>query len=407
MHLRLRLVAAALSAGIVLAGCSTPIAADEEPAALSATTTPADAPTTSPSASPSASPSGSPSPTEEARPPSSDGRLEKVETIAGDISPKSVTATGTGLVFAQNMMYTHTVTVYDARRSSWSRRSPTRSTLVPVRRPDTPGIYRGCAGRGGRSPRTAGTPTSRTTRCTAPASDRGQRHLHAGVGLPRRASCTGSTPGPRDRPGDRGRRGAEVRRRHPGRRRRCWSPTGARYDLSVVDVAAASEVRRIPMGRIPGHRGAPRLGTAWVAVMGDTRLVEVDLTRLGGARRRRCRRGARGTCRSARTAPTSTSRSTATGSGRQGGRRHRRDRGDGADRAGTAQRRPLRRRDGALRRQLRVRHHQPRFRTADMRVVQTVDVGHRPIGITWDDETRQLWVASYSGTIAVFQDGRP
>jgi hypothetical protein len=42
-----------------------------------------------------------------------------------------------------------------------------------------------------------------------------------------------------------------------------------------------------------------------------------------------------------------------------------------------------------------------------MSVLQTVDVGHHPIGITWDDQTRQLWVASYSGTIAVFQDGRP
>jgi hypothetical protein len=34
-----------------------------------------------------------------------------------------------------------------------------------------------------------------------------------------------------------------------------------------------------------------------------------------------------------------------------------------------------------------------------------VGVGHHPIGITWDDDTRQLWVACYSGSIAVFQDG--
>ncbi len=35
-----------------------------------------------------------------------------VGTIGGHISPKSVDASDTGLVFAQNMMYTHTVTVY-------------------------------------------------------------------------------------------------------------------------------------------------------------------------------------------------------------------------------------------------------------------------------------------------------
>jgi len=35
-------------------------------------------------------------------------------TITGAISSKSVVATGTGLVFAQNMMYQHTITVYRA-----------------------------------------------------------------------------------------------------------------------------------------------------------------------------------------------------------------------------------------------------------------------------------------------------
>jgi YVTN family beta-propeller protein len=39
--------------------------------------------------------------------------LTRVRVITGAISPKSVTATGTGLVFAQNMMYRHTITVYD------------------------------------------------------------------------------------------------------------------------------------------------------------------------------------------------------------------------------------------------------------------------------------------------------
>ena len=38
-------------------------------------------------------------------------RLER--TITGAISPKLVVATGTGLVFAQNMMYRHTMTAYN------------------------------------------------------------------------------------------------------------------------------------------------------------------------------------------------------------------------------------------------------------------------------------------------------
>ena len=53
-------------------------------------------------------------------------RLHLRTTLGGNISPKSVAASGTGLVFAQNMMYRHTVTVYDARRCGSAGRSPTR-----------------------------------------------------------------------------------------------------------------------------------------------------------------------------------------------------------------------------------------------------------------------------------------
>ena len=41
------------------------------------------------------------------------GNLEKVKTITGSISPKSVVYDGKDKFFAQNMMYRHTVTVYD------------------------------------------------------------------------------------------------------------------------------------------------------------------------------------------------------------------------------------------------------------------------------------------------------
>lgn len=40
--------------------------------------------------------------------------MSEVETITGEITPKSVVASGDGLVIANNMMYSHTVTFYDA-----------------------------------------------------------------------------------------------------------------------------------------------------------------------------------------------------------------------------------------------------------------------------------------------------
>lgn len=45
----------------------------------------------------------------------SDTKMTLIKTITGAISPKSVRSSGTGLVSAHNMMYSHSVTVYDAQ----------------------------------------------------------------------------------------------------------------------------------------------------------------------------------------------------------------------------------------------------------------------------------------------------
>jgi YVTN family beta-propeller protein len=45
---------------------------------------------------------------------SADTKMTLVKTITGDISPKSVRSSGSGLVSAHNMMYRHSVTIYDA-----------------------------------------------------------------------------------------------------------------------------------------------------------------------------------------------------------------------------------------------------------------------------------------------------
>jgi len=43
--------------------------------------------------------------------------------------------------------------------------------------------------------------------------------------------------------------------------------------------------------------------------------------------------------------------------------------------------------------------------TDSMTVMQTVPTAYHPIGITYDSETRQLWVACYVGRILQFQEG--
>jgi len=49
--------------------------------------------------------------------PLAERELARIDSVTGNISPKSVTATPSGLFFAQNMMYRHSVTVYDDQGS--------------------------------------------------------------------------------------------------------------------------------------------------------------------------------------------------------------------------------------------------------------------------------------------------
>jgi YVTN family beta-propeller protein len=46
-----------------------------------------------------------------------------------------------------------------------------------------------------------------------------------------------------------------------------------------------------------------------------------------------------------------------------------------------------------------------KVRTADMAVLQTVHSGVHPVGVTYDAESRQLWVSNYVGNLRVFVDG--
>src|SRR4029453_6656435 len=99
---------AVLAVGLV--GCSpdshAPTAARRAPAPSLAPTTPlrpAPAPTTTTTRSPGRAP-GRPSP---------ERRMRLARTLDGTISPKSVVASGSGHFVAQNMMYRHSITVYD------------------------------------------------------------------------------------------------------------------------------------------------------------------------------------------------------------------------------------------------------------------------------------------------------
>ena len=45
-----------------------------------------------------------------------------------------------------------------------------------------------------------------------------------------------------------------------------------------------------------------------------------------------------------------------------------------------------------------------KVRTGDMQVIQTLKTGHHPVGITYDAQMRRVWVANYTGSLWVFED---
>lgn len=80
------------------------------------------------------------------------GKLVLVKTITGDISPKSVRSSGTGLVSAHNMMYRHNITIYDANSQTLIKQIPDSVKLSDFGFKKYSGIYRGSPVEGSFSP---------------------------------------------------------------------------------------------------------------------------------------------------------------------------------------------------------------------------------------------------------------
>ena len=81
-----------------------------------------------------------------------DQKMVLVKTISGDISPKSVLASNNGLVSAHNMMYRHSVTIYDANKAEIIATVPDSVNLADFGYKNYSGLYRGAPVEGAFSP---------------------------------------------------------------------------------------------------------------------------------------------------------------------------------------------------------------------------------------------------------------
>ncbi|MEQ9667516.1 peptidoglycan-binding protein [Coleofasciculus sp. G2-EDA-02] len=322
-------------------------------------------------------------------------------TIAGKISPKSIVHSGRGLFFAQNMMYSHTITVYD-RQYNLVKTIADAVNLQKYGHSKGNGTYKG-------SP------------VEAAFSDNGQyawvsnyQMYGSGFNKPGSDKCdpsqktdnsflyrintdnleidqvieVGSVP--------------KFVATSPDNRLVLVS-NWCSWDLSVVDSQQNQEVRRIKLGRYPRGIVVDRASQkAYVAVMGSYDIAVVDLNdfsldwikNIGNSPRHLsidpadqylyATLNGEGTVAKIDLATGKVLRKVATGNAPRSM--------DISD-------------DGQF--MYVVNYHSntmSKVRTSDMSIQQTVNTNANPIGITYDPETNQVWVACYSGAIMVFQD---
>jgi YVTN family beta-propeller protein len=333
--------------------------------------------------------------------PSDKARLKLRAVIGGNISPKSVTSSGAGYVTAQNMMYRHTVTVYDARSLKLVK---TISDAVNLRRlgyPKYPGTSRGAPVEAAFSPDGryayvsnysmygAGFGAEGDDNCT-PSSGYHRSFVYR-IDMERlridQAYEVGAVP--------------KVVAVTPDHRYVLVS-NWCTWDVSVISTKKGREVKRIPIGAYPrGIAVSPKGNAAYVAVMGGSELVRVDLRKWTTSR---YPVGA-----GPRAAEFHPSDRYIFVSLNAEGRVAKLDLRNGAVRArvatGSAPRSLALAADG---RALYVVNYESgtvtKLRTSDMRELQTIDACYHPIGITYDRPTRRVWVACYTGTIRVYDD---
>jgi YVTN family beta-propeller protein len=334
-------------------------------------------------------------------PPSSKTRLHHVKTITGHISPKSVVSSGHGLVFAQNMMYTHTVTVYNDRTRRLVKTISDAVNLSKYGVKGHPGISRGAP------VELAFTPDGKYAYVS------NYSMYGSGFGGEGTDTCSPGQYGPSylyriDVAHLKIDDAIEV---GPVPKYVAVTPDGrfvlvsnwCGYNLSVVSTKLGRQVKTLYLGPYPrGIAVTPNGQSAYIAVMGSTNIARLNLQTWKltwlygvGSSPRHLVMSPKGRWLYA----------TLNGEGTVAKIDLRRGIVVRKVSTGSAPRSMDISPDGkALYVVNYFSNTVSKVRTGDMRVLQDVSVNSSPIGITYDEPTHSVWVACYSGTIEVFTD---
>lgn len=333
--------------------------------------------------------------------PDSSRKLTLLRTIQGDISPKSIVYGGAGLFFAQNMMYHHTITVYDRNFQ-----------LVKTLNDDVKLADYGHKGYGG---------TYQGSPVEAAFSHQGKygwvsnyQMYGAGFNHPGEDVCA---PGAKYDPSfvyridtgslqiDRAIKVGAVPKYvavSPDDRYVLVS-NWCSWDLSIIDTQKSQEVQRLYLGAYPrGIAIDSKSQRAYIAVMGSMDVAVVNLQNLSLS----WLAGIGNAPRHVNISPDDQYLYVSfNGEGRVGKVDLKTGKILAKVATGRSPRSMVLSPDGEF---LYVVNYDSqsfsKVRTQTMEVVETVTVGADPIGITYDPDTNQVWVACYSGSIWVFQD---
>ena len=391
-------------------GTPSPSATTPSPSPSSVSPSPTATPTATPTPTPTRevevpAPEPSPELTGETYP-SGQTRLVQVQELTGEgqMSPKSVVANDSGTLFAQNMMYRHTISVFNAA-GALVETIPDSVVLSDFGISGHPGTSRGAPVEMAFSP-------DGQTAWVSNYSMYGE-----GFGPEGSDSCS-----PSDGYGNSFLYRIDVQTLEivdvvevgAVPKYVAVTPDGSKilvtnwcsWDLSVVDTQTNEEIARVPLdGAYPrGIEVSPDSRTAYVAMMGSDRIVTVDLQSMQMSDPAWSRPGD-----SPRHLVLSPDGDHLYVANNRSGDVAKVDRATGEVLASVA--------TGQLARSMTIAPDgqalyvvnygsgtMSKIRASDMTVIQEVETEPKPIGITYEPTLRRVWVASYGGTIQVYDD---
>lgn len=332
-----------------------------------------------------------------------DSSLVQLKVIEGKISPKSIVHSGKGVFFAQNMMYKHTITVYD-RSFNLIKTISDKIKLKDYGYSDYQGTYRGSPVECAFSPNgkyawvsnynMSGGEEDEFVKpgcddcCAKGVYDSSFVYKINTDNLEIEAVVkVGAVP-----------KFVAITPNNKYLLVTNWSSG----DMSVVDIQKEKEVKRIRVGTYPRGIAINKDGSkAYVAIMGSSKIAVVDLLNFTKTFIKDVGRSPRHLCMS----PSGEELfATMNGEGRIA-KISLLDNSIEKLKTGSLPRSMEISKDGKF---LYVVNYGSdklsKVDTKTMEVVATVETNDKPIGVTFDEDQKNVWVACYEGSLMVFHD---